>query len=143
MVRDAKTHNVTTSTDSSGGSELNARSNNARIFLSSFKRDRKSAYLQHHIRRFVIGMVLHAYKNKISTSCNDNHFGDSVSFLYLIFFPSSYHSILWKVTNVNDFWIPIKKVKLCNMIELTIPTFGDDIMSLWIWLWWKHHNHHN
>ena len=34
-----------TSTDSSGGSELNARSNKARIFLSSFKRVKKSAYL--------------------------------------------------------------------------------------------------
>jgi hypothetical protein len=38
---------VKTSTDSSGGSELNARSNKARMFLSSFKRDKKSAYLQH------------------------------------------------------------------------------------------------
>ncbi|KAL5726177.1 hypothetical protein ACHQM5_009244 [Ranunculus cassubicifolius] len=33
-----------TSTDSSGGSELKARSNKARTFLSSFKRHKKSAY---------------------------------------------------------------------------------------------------
>ena len=38
-----------TSTDSSGGSELSARSNKALMFLSSFKRDKKSAYLQHII----------------------------------------------------------------------------------------------
>lgn len=36
-----------TSTDSSGGSELNALSNKARIFWSSFKRVKKSAYLKH------------------------------------------------------------------------------------------------
>jgi hypothetical protein len=36
-----------TSTDSSGGSKLRARSNKARTFLSSFKRHRKSAYLNH------------------------------------------------------------------------------------------------
>lgn len=35
-----------TSTDSSSGRELKARSNKARIFRSSFKRDKKSAYLQ-------------------------------------------------------------------------------------------------
>lgn len=34
-----------TSTDSSGGSELNALSNKARIFWSSFIRIKKSAYL--------------------------------------------------------------------------------------------------
>lgn len=37
---------IYTSIDSSGGSELNARSNKALMFLSSFKRDKKSAYLQ-------------------------------------------------------------------------------------------------
>lgn len=38
---------VNTSTDSSGGNALKARSKRARMFLSSFKRDRKSAYLQY------------------------------------------------------------------------------------------------
>jgi len=38
-----------TSVDSSGGSKLSALSNKARTFLSSFKRHRKSAYLNNSI----------------------------------------------------------------------------------------------
>lgn len=44
-LRDVNKFEGPTSTDSSGGSKLKARSKRARTFLSSFKRHKKSAYL--------------------------------------------------------------------------------------------------
>ena len=54
--------NLNTSTDFSGGSELKARSNRARTFLSSFKRHKKSAYLQENI-------TLLEFSNAITEVC--------------------------------------------------------------------------
>ena len=62
LIQCYKNEIVKTSTDSSGGSELNARSNKARMFFSSFKRDKKSAYLQHSGKKLAFGGTMLADK---------------------------------------------------------------------------------
>ena len=53
-----------TSTDSSGRSVLNDLSNKARIFWSSFKRVKKSAYLEHQEKILNSPSIFFEYETK-------------------------------------------------------------------------------